>query len=330
MQPPPIHALRLGLLQLLSGAALAFDFHYESIALETGATLGCLIAGAPRNATAGTIVFLHGFPEGSWAWSGILATGLLDEFTLVAPDQRGYNRSSQIPGHYAITDTVADATALVRLFADMRGRVHLVAHDWGGAVAWWLAAAHPELLHSLTILNMAHPLGWISEVRDNPIQQATSAYVLYFVNPASTAGMTANGDAALKGSFAGEAWFDAAQEAAYTASWQVDGSVNAALDWYRENVRPRCALNCTAPACFNEGVESTFDAMPHNGTIPGRTLVLWGMKDTAFDNAGQLAFIPTKVTGRLNVTRFPSNSHWLGQEAPEAVARAILAWCSQP
>lgn len=307
-----------------SVAALAFDFRYEDVALDTGVTLSCLVAGA-RTGSAGTVLFLHGFPEGSWAWSGVIGTGVLDAYTLVAPDQRGYNHSSQ-PGSYAITSTAADAEALARHFADSSGRVHLVAHDWGGAVAWWLAAARPELLHSLTILNMAHPLGWIAEVRDNPIQQAASAYVLYFVNPASTEGMTANDDAGLKGAFEGEAWFDEAQEAAYVASWQVPGSVDAALNWYRDNVRPQCPLNCTQPACFNEGVQCTFDAMPRAGVIPGRTLVLWGMQDTAFDNAGQLAYIATKVTGRLNVTRFPNNTHWLGQEAPEAVARAVLAW----
>lgn len=312
-------------------AALAFDFRYTNVSIDTGVDLSCLLAGAPMG-TAETILFLHGFPEGSWAWAGVLETGILDSYTLIAPDQRGYNRSSQVPSdRYTITDTAADAEALARHFADATGRVHLVAHDWGGAVAWWLAAAHPELLHSLTILNMAHPLGWISEVRDNPIQQNASAYVLYFVNPASTAGMTANNDAGLKDAFAGEAWFqvDAAQEAAYVASWEVPGSVNSALDWYRDNVRPRCSLNCTQPSCFNEGVDSTFDAMPHAGMITSRTLVLWGMRDTAFDNAGQLAYIPTKVTGELNVTRFADNTHWLGQEEPEAVARAILAWIQQ-
>lgn len=326
MQPRVARLLSCVSLALITLSS-AFSFRYENVSLSTGVTLSCLFSGASPEVAVGTIIFLHGFPEGSWAWSGIIGTGALDSYALVAPDQRGYNASSQTPGRYDISNISADAEALVRRFADKTGRVHLVAHDWGGAIAWWLTAAHPELLHTLTILNMAHPLGWINEVRHNPVQQAASAYVLFFVNPVSTEIMTANDDANLKHVFDGELWFDSAQEAAYVEAWQVPGSVDASLDWYRENIMPHCPLSCVEPSCFNQGVSCTFDNMPNNGTIQTPTLVLWGMLDTAFDSEGQLAFIPTKVApSLLNITRFPNNNHSLGQEAPVQVAQAVFEW----
>lgn len=313
----------------------AFAPTYATIALPTGANLSCLFAGAAWSPDAAdatpVILFLHGWPEGSWAWAGVLATGLLDDHVLVAPDQRGYNQSSLMPS-YALDELVRDATALAAVLARSGAGarpVHWVAHDWGGAIAWASAAADDaRAIASLTIVNMAHPVGWITELRTVPAQQAASTYVLSFVNPAFAAFAAADGDAFLKSVFAGAPWWDAPTEAAYAASWAVDGTVNASLGWYRENVRPHCNLSCTTAACWAQGADSTFDGLAHGGVTRAdlRVRVLWGMRDTAFDNAGQLAFLPTVVRGALNVTTFADNTHWLANEDPGAVAAAIAGF----
>ena len=309
---------------------------YALIPLPTGATLSCLFAGAPWSPDASdatpVILFLHGWPEGSWAWAGVMATGLLDNFVLVAPDQRGYNSSSLMPTH-ALGELVRDATALAAVLtrsgAGAARPVHWVAHDWGGAVAWAAAAADDAAaIASLTVVNMAHPLGWITELRTVPAQQQASTYVLSFVNPDFPAYAAANDGAFLKSIFSDEGWWDTATEAAYAASWAVRGTVNASLAWYRENVRPHCSLNCTTADCWAQGVDSSFDGLAHGGVIRQslRVRVLWGLRDTAFDNAGQLAFLPTVVRGPLNVTTFPDNGHWLANEEPHAVAAAIASF----
>jgi pimeloyl-ACP methyl ester carboxylesterase len=311
-----------------SHAVLRFSPTFSTYALPTGVNLSVLLAGAPLAPATPAILFLHGFPEGSWSWASTFATGALDSFSLIAPDMRGYNHSS-IPAHggYVLPTLVADVAALAAAVAP-GSRVHLVAHDWGGIVAWAFAAAHPEVLQSLTILNCAHPMGWIAGVRTDPAQQAASSYVLSFVNPAFSMVATADGDALLKGIFAGESWWTPDVEAAFVASWAVPGSVDAALQYYRENIVPACPLSCTVASCWRAGATSSFDALANNGVLPPqlRVLVLWGMRDTAFDGPWQLNYITTKVRGDLKVTRFNTSNHWLAQEQPEAVAAAVAAW----
>lgn len=305
--------------------------HYEAISLPTGVTLSTLVAGN-ASAVAAAVVFLHGFPAGSWMWRGVLASPALAAYRLYAPDLRGYNRSTVPAGGaraFAVPLLAADIAALVDAVAGGGGAasVHLVAHDWGGAVAWWLAAESPQLLRSLAIVNMAHPRGWIEAVRGDPRQQAASAYVLSFVNPAFTAAAAANDFALLKSIYASEPFWPA-EEPAYESSWSVAGTVDAALDYYRANIVPHCPLSCTTAPCWSQGVDSSFDDMPNGGATPRAlpVLVQWGMQDTAFDDALQIAFIATMVRGPLSVIRFPNSTHWLPQEEPGAVAANLAAF----
>jgi pimeloyl-ACP methyl ester carboxylesterase len=326
--------MRTALALVLASSALAAGFSpsYSTLALPTGANLSCLFAGMPWQPSSASstpvLLFLHGFPEGSWAWSSILATGLLDSYVLVAPDQRGYNASS-LMSSYALPQLVEDATSLAAaLSVSSSGAavpVHWVAHDWGGAVAWAAAAADDgALIASLTIINMAHPLGWITELRAVEAQQAASSYVLSFINPSFPAFASADSCAFLQSIFSSEPWWPAAR-AAYLASWQQQGTVSASLGWYRDNVRPHCNLSCTAPACWQQGVDSSFDHLANGGKTRAslRVRVLWGLLDSAFDDAGQLAFLAKVVQGPLNITTYPKNGHWLANEQPEAVAAAI-------
>ena len=319
--------LLLGVLLSASAAAHRASPSYENVTLPTGVTLSTLVAGN-ASAAAPVILFLHGFPAGSWMWSSVVADAALASFRLVAPDLRGYNRSSAPVGvaNYALPLLAADVAALIGAVAP-GGRVHLAAHDWGGAIAWWVAAAHPDLLLSLSIVDMAHPLGWISAVRSDAAQQAASAYVLSFVNPSFTAFAEAGDFALLKSIYASEPFWPSV-EPAFESSWSVAGTVDAALNYYRANVRPHCPLSCVSAACWLQGVDSAFDDIPNGGYTPAalRVLVQFGMRDSAFDVPAQLAFIATKVRGALSVVRFPNATHWLPQEQPAAVAANIAAF----
>ena len=59
----------------------------------------------------------------------------------------------------------------------------LVAHDWGGAVAWNLANQLPELTRKLAIINSPHPGTFLRELKSNPTQQAASAYMNFLIRP---------------------------------------------------------------------------------------------------------------------------------------------------
>jgi pimeloyl-ACP methyl ester carboxylesterase len=141
--------------------------------LPHGITLSCRAAGpidAPR------VILLHGFPEGAFIWDEVMQL-LGDGARCLAPNLRGYERSSAPDevAAYRARFLVADVVAMIeQLLAPID---LLVAHDWGGAVAWNLAARRPDLLRHLLITNSPHPVTFLRELRDNPAQQSASAYM---------------------------------------------------------------------------------------------------------------------------------------------------------
>lgn len=107
--------------------------------------------------SAEAVVLLHGFPQDRHCWQAVARQ--LNEAGLrtLAPDQRGYSPGACPPAvsDYAMEHLVGDVVAL--LDAAHVQRAHLVGHDWGGGVAWALAATHPERVASLTVLSTPHP-----------------------------------------------------------------------------------------------------------------------------------------------------------------------------
>ena len=123
--------------------------------------------------TGKPILFVHGFPEFCYAWHN-----QLDEFSrdhrAVAVDMRGYNLSGKPIDvkAYRPKHLVADLHGLIR---HLGGRCIVVAHDWGGAAAWNLAAAHPECIEKLVIINSPHPITFARELRDNPARSTPAS-----------------------------------------------------------------------------------------------------------------------------------------------------------
>lgn len=102
------------------------------------------------------MLMLHGFPEFWYSWRHQIPEFAKD-FKVVALDLRGYNDS----------DKPKDQSAYVmdQFIKDVKGviaglgyeRCVLVGHDWGGAIAWNFAYAHPEMVERLIVLNIPHP-----------------------------------------------------------------------------------------------------------------------------------------------------------------------------
>ncbi len=128
------------------------------------------------------IMFVHGFPE-FWAeWENQLSEFGKD-YQAVALDMRGYNLSSKPDDidAYHITDLIEDLRALAAHLG--HEKFILVAHDWGGAVAWSFAMRHPEWLEKLIIINAPHPAIFARELLENSDQQEASRYMLTFRSP---------------------------------------------------------------------------------------------------------------------------------------------------
>src|SRR5262245_60645813 len=128
------------------------------------------------------VVMLHGFPDFWYTWRDQMPA-LSRHFQVVAVDLRGYNQSDQPKGveNYTLDKLVEDVHMVVKHFK--RDRAVIVGHDWGGAIAWGFAMAHPEMTDRLIILNLPHPRGMFRELASNPQQQKNSAYARSFQEP---------------------------------------------------------------------------------------------------------------------------------------------------
>jgi len=109
-----------------------------------------------RRAGEGTpVVLLHGIPQTSHEWRYVMPR-LAETYTVIAPDLRGLGDSTRPAGVYDKKTLGADITALVTGHLGFK-RFHIVGHDWGGPVAFAVAAAHPEAVRTLTILDVVIP-----------------------------------------------------------------------------------------------------------------------------------------------------------------------------
>lgn len=280
------------------------------LVLPHGITLACRAggrAGAPR------VMLLHGFPEAAFVWDEVMAL-LADSADCLAPNLRGFEGSSApaAVADYKARWLVADLVAAIEATGGPLDL--LVAHDWGGAVAWNLAAAHPQLMKRLLIINSPHPATFLRELRHNPEQQAASAYMNFLCRPDAGA-LLAESDFARLWPFFGKAdWLTPALRDRYRQAWHNGGrGLEGALNYYRASpLRP-----ATGP---DDPLHSLVlpDALV---TVQVPTTVLWGEGDVALRPGlleGLGAWVP-----QLRLLREPGATHWLVHERPARVAEVI-------
>ncbi len=286
-------------------------FEQHRIPLTTGVELGVWSAGDPAHPP---IIFLHGFPESHRTWRHQMAELAHDHY-VIAPDQRGFARSSKPPdvSDYTLDKMVADLFAL----ADTLGltRFMLAAHDWGGAIGWAAALKRPERIARLIICNAPHPLIFQRTLIDDLPQRQASQYILAFRNTIE-ARIAENGL---------EWFFDHSfmrhlqasnvsteDRAAYLDEWRQPGAIHAMLNWYR-------ATPMHVPKMDEASPRPAFLDAPFP-VIKMPTLIIWGMNDPALLPC-QLDGLDTLVSD-LTIARIDCG-HFTPWEAPEAVNVAL-------
>jgi epoxide hydrolase 4 len=267
-------------------------------------------------ATAGNgkklIVFLHGFPEFWYEWKNqLLEFG--KDYTAVAPDMRGYNLSAKPAevDQYQVKYLIEDVRALAEKLGHKK--FILVAHDWGGVVAWAFAIAHPEYLEKLVIINAPHPGVFARELKENPAQQKASQYMLMFRSPQAEQILSANNYATLVQVVLGEGLktgtFNEEDKKAYIDAWSQPGGLTGGLNYYR-------AARIGPPAEGDKEGPNFATAFPSlNVKVP--TLVIWGEKDVAL-LTGNLEGLD-KYVPALTIKRIPDGTHWVIHEKPQLV-----------
>jgi pimeloyl-ACP methyl ester carboxylesterase len=259
------------------------------------------------------MLFLHGFPE-YWAmWRPILEHFGARGRCAVAPDLRGYNLSDKPPAvdAYRAKHLVADVLALAARYT--KEKFVLVAHDWGGAVAWSVAIAHPERLSKLVTMNSPHPYIFWRELCNNPAQQKASEYMLLFRHAKAERVLSENGYARLLGSFSD---LDEGARKALIEAWSQPGALTGGLNYYR-------ASALYPPSAQDPGARKLqLEAKDFMVRVP--TLVIWGERDTAL-LPGCLEGLEQVVPG-VKIVRVPDATHWIARERTDRVIREIEAF----
>ena len=188
---------------------------------------------------------------------------------------------------------------------------HIVGHDWGGGLAWALAGARPELVRSLTILNA--PQGPVSARlrREDPEQQAKSWYMLLFQFVGVAEAWLSGDDFRNLRRFvfedAAPGTFTDEDQRVYLDALRKDGALTAALNYYRANM-PAASLLRDPPE-------------PPEITVP--TMIIWGEADSNM-SLKLLERSAAAVSGPLRIERLAGVSHWVQQEAPDAVNALLV------
>lgn len=264
------------------------------------------------------IVCLHGFPEFWIAWREVMRE-LADEFWLVAPDQRGFNRSFRPAGleAYEAHHLVADITALAKHLSPEKPFV-LAGHDWGSAVAYSFAFRYPERLTHLVIANGVHPACFQRAIFQDPGQRAASQYFGYLRAEGAEQKMSENNFARtlkmIEG-FSKADWMDDAIRAEYKEAWSQPGAMTAMLNWYRASPVVVPPVDATAP-------HSTLLDIPDEAlTVRVPHLVVWGETDEALRPACLNGL--DRYASDLTIRNIDDASHWILHEKPREVADCI-------
>ena len=248
------------------------------------------------------IVMLHGFPDFSYSWRHQFPALTSAGFHCIAPDMRGYNETDKPPRvkDYDIDELVKDVDEFIQQVAGASAFV--IGHDWGGIVAWHLAARMPARVRKLVIINSPHPVRYQRELR-RADQLLRAWYAAFFQLPAIPELVLSSFHFRMLVQAAART---PADEEIYEEAFSQPGALHSALNYYRAAFR----------RMLRGGSRS---AMP---VITQPTLVLWGEQDGAL--TPRLLEGLDRHVANLQIMRFPDVGHWVHIDAADRVNEELM------
>jgi pimeloyl-ACP methyl ester carboxylesterase len=257
-------------------------------------------------------VFLHGFPELAESWRDVLPLVAGEGFFTIAPDLRGYGQTDKPRTGYDGKTLAFDIVHLID--AKAGGRAHLIGHDWGGAIAYHVAALHPERVDRLAVVNCPHPAVMMRRIW-SPAQLGRSWYIFFFQLPFLPEWMLSrNGGAAvarmLRGAAVDKTNFTRERLAPYAANFADPQVAHAGVQYYREAFRD----------LFRPSARTLTTRYPK---IRAPFRLIWGEKDAALGKQLTYGYEPY-FEGKPEVHYLPDVGHFGPIEAPAKIAAEVV------
>ena len=246
------------------------------------------------------VLLLHGFPQSSQCWTGALDTLGAAGFRAVAPDQRGYSPEAHPEGveAYRVSELMSDVTRIASALGHRR--FHVIGHDWGGSVAWALAAHQPQRVITLTVLSTPHTAA-LAQALHGTAQRLRLAYIPFLQTP-----------------WAGEAAFLVARGFFLEQALAATGLPR---DLARRDIDGVLAVGPSGPLNWYRALRLPNDL--RTGTITVPTLYAWGDHDPGF---GREAAEATEqyVTAPYHEVELEGGTHWIPDLHWDDVADLVL------
>jgi len=257
------------------------------------------------------MIFVHGFPEFWFSWRHQIREFSRD-YWVVAIDQRGYGDSDKPQGksHYKIEKMVGDLKELIPALG--RTKCHMVAHDWGGAIAFAFALQHHNMLDSLTILNAPHPFALSKLLKSDVRQIIMSWYMFFYQLPYFPELLLRGNDLEAferefrSGKFGKKAFTDEDIEA-FKYTFCKPGALTPPINYYR-----------SMDLSGRSYAKSQVVPQPK---LPVPTLIVWGTGDVYLSK--KLPVTSAEFIERCQVKFIEGASHWVQQDAPQEVNKHL-------
>jgi pimeloyl-ACP methyl ester carboxylesterase len=248
------------------------------------------------------VLLLHGWPDSAYVWRHQIPFLTGHGFRVIAPDLRGFGRSSRPVevSDYALSKSVDDVTGL--LDALRLESAHVVGHDWGAAVAWSVAMAHPERVQKLVAVSVGHPsVPWSLRQRE------MAWYELFF---------QFEGIAEATVSYDDWTWLwqflrGAGDQERYAQDLSRPGALTASFNWYRANLAPKM------PGASRE--------LP---PVLVPTLGIWSSNDHYLDGE-RMEKSGAYVRAPWRHEVIEGASHWIPLDSPDQLNALLLDWLQE-
>jgi epoxide hydrolase 4 len=266
------------------------------------------------------VVLLHGFPEMWWSWRYQIPALVEAGYRVVAPDLRGYN-DTEAKGPYDVDTLRDDVIGLLDHLGV--GKAILVAHDWGGGVAWHLASTRQARVQKLIVMNCPHPIVFQKALVSKWSQLRRSWYMFFFQLPVLPERMLTRGKGrgtteVMRSIAIDKAHFGPEELAPFAAAVLKPGRPSAMIGWYRAAIRAGVRAGRAGPAALR-----AYEKI----VVP--TLLLWAMEDAALGYDDLVPGTDQFVPG-LEVQTLPNCGHFVQEEQPQWVNDRLVAFLMRP